>query len=253
LTVEHHQLRRNVDSEVDGILSADPTERATQLRGLREAFIPSLITIDGDDRCVRNAVRWSQLPETSQPLIDAMVAKQLLLKERRYAAGNGQVGEVVVEVPHDSPLHQWGELDNWLRERRRHLAAAKDLQRQVPGWEANGHNSSWLLSGTRLIDAEIVADNEEFRDGLAYSRDYLIASRRNENIRLLNENQRHHDELTATNQQLDEARAFAASTTETLAVAQRQALLLGRRARVLQAALIAMTVIALIAIIVAIW
>jgi hypothetical protein len=253
LTVEHHQLRRNVDSEVDGILSADPTERATQLKGLREAFIPGLITIDGDDRCVRRAVSWSQLPETSQPLIDALVAKQLLVKERRFAADNGQLGEVVVEVPNDSPLHQWGELDNWLRERRRHLTAAKDLQRQVAGWETNGHNTSWLLSGIRLIDAEIVADTPEFRDGLAHGRDYLIAARRAENIRLLDENQRHHDELTATNNRLDEAHAFASATTEALAVAQRQVLVLGRRARVLQVALIAMTVIALIAIIVAIW
>jgi hypothetical protein len=251
--VEHHEPRRNVDTEVDGILSADPAERASQLRGLREAFIPGLITIDGNDQCVRRAVSWSLLPETSQPLIDALVAKQLLVKERRYAEGNGQLGEVVVEVPRDSPLHRWGELDTWLRERRRHLTAAKDLQRQVPGWEANGHNSSWLLSGTRLIDAEIVADTEEFREGLAYSRAYLVASRRTENIRLLDENQRHQDELTATNSRLDEAHAFASATTEALAVAQRQALMLGRRVRVLQAALIAMTVIALIALIVAIW
>jgi hypothetical protein len=251
--VEHHEPRRNVDSEVDGILSADPSERATQLKGLREAFIPLLITIDGDDRCVRRVARWSQLPETSQPLIDALVAKQLLVKERRYAADNGQLGEVVVEVPRDSRLHQWGELDNWLRERRRHLTAAKDLQRHVAGWEANGHNTSWLLSGTRLIDAEIVADTAEFRDGLAHSRDYLIASRRTENIRLLDENQRNHDELTATTKRLEEAHAFAAAATEACAVAQRQALVLGGRVRLLQAALIAATVVALIAIIVAVW
>jgi hypothetical protein len=251
--VEHHEPRRNVDTEVDGILSADPTERATQLKGLREAFIPLLITIDGDNQCVRRVARWSQLPETSQPLIDALVAKQLLVKERRYAAGNGQLGEVVVEVPRDSPLHQWGELDNWLRERRRHLTAAKDLQRHVAGWKANGHNTSWLLTGTRLIDAEIVADTAEFRDGLAHSRDYLIASRRHENIRLLDENQRHRDELTATHERLEEAHAFAAATTEACAVAQRQALTLGRRVRLLQVALVAATVIALIAIIIAAW
>jgi Novel STAND NTPase 1 len=252
MTVEHHELRRNVDSEVDGILSADPTERATQLKGLREAFIPLLITIDGDDQCVRRVARWSQLPETSQPLIDALVAKQLLLKERRYAAGNGQLGEVVVEIPHDSHLHQWGELDNWLRERRRHLTAAKDLQRHVAGWEANGHNTSWLLTGTRLIDAEIVADTAEFRDGLAHSREYLIASRRNENIRLENENQRHHNELAAANKRLEEAHAFAAAKTEACALAQEQALMLSRRVRVLQAALIAMALIAAIAVVAAI-
>ena len=67
--MEHHEPRRNVDTEVDGILSADPAERATQLKGLREAFIPLLITIDGDNQCVRRVARWSQLPETSQPLI----------------------------------------------------------------------------------------------------------------------------------------------------------------------------------------
>jgi Novel STAND NTPase 1 len=251
MTVEHHQPRRSVDAEVDDILSTDPTERATQLERLREAFVHWLAAIDGDDKWVPRVARWSQLPEASQPLIDALVAKRLLVKERRGVGEHGQLGEIVVEVPQQSPLRHWGELTAWLRERRHHLATADDLQRRATGWDANGHNTSWLLSGTRLIDAETVADIAEFRDRLAHSREYLKASRRKENIRLLTENRRQHDELAAANKRLEEAHAFAAAKTEAWALAQEQALMLGRRVRILQAALIAAAIIAAIAVIAA--
>jgi hypothetical protein len=251
MTVERYELRRTVDTDVDDILSTNPTERADQLERLREAFIPWLATIDGDDQCVPRVARWGQLPEASQTLIDALVAKRLLVKERRGVGEHGQLGEIVVEIPQQSPLRQWGVLTTWLRERRHHLTTAEELQRRATGWDANGHNTSWLLSGRRLIDAETVADIAEFRDRLAHSREYLIASRRSENIRLEAENQRHHEKLAAANKRLEEAHAFAAARTEDCARAQEQALMLGRRVRVLQAALIAMAVIAAIAVIAA--
>jgi hypothetical protein len=233
-----------VDAEVNETLSADPGERARQLTLLREAFIPWLATIDGGNQYVHRVARWSQIPEASQPLIDALVAKRILVKERRGAGDRGEVGEIFVEIAHQSLLHDWTELHGWLRERRHNLNTADDLQRYAAAWEAGNRNADWLMSGTRLIDAENLADTTEFGDKVAHARDYLKASRRTENIRLEHESQRHHDALTAAVKQLDVARTHAAAAHE-------RALALARRIRLLQVALIATAILAVIGIIAA--
>lgn len=233
-----------VDSEVDDVLSDDPAERSRQLELLREAFIPWLATIDGRNEYVHRVARWSQIPEASQPLVDALVAKRILVKERRGVGDRGEVGEIFVEIAHRSLLHDWTELHGWLRERRHNLNTADDLQRYAAQWEAGQRNADWLMSGTRLIDAENLADTAEFGEQVAHTRDYLKASRRHENIRLENESQRHHEALTAAVKQLETARTHAAAAHE-----QAQALAI--RVRVLQVALIASAIIAVVAIIVA--
>ena len=103
-------MRCVVESEVDGVLSTDPTERRTQLERLRAAFIPWLATINPvNDQPLGRVARWSDLPAESHRLIDALVAKRLLLKDERD-------GEVVVEVALESLLRQWDALAGWLRE-----------------------------------------------------------------------------------------------------------------------------------------
>jgi hypothetical protein len=233
-----------VDSEVDDVLSADPAERTRQLELLREAFIPWLATVDGGNQYVHRVARWSQIPEASQPLVDALVAKRILVKERRGAADRGDVGEIFVEIAHQSLLHDWTELHGWLRERRHNLNTADDLQRYAAEWEADKRNPNWLMSGTRLVDAEYLADTAEFGEQVAHTRDYLKASRRHENIRLENESQRHHEALTAAVKQLETARTHAAAAHE-------QAQALTTRVRILQVALVATAIIALVAIIAA--
>jgi hypothetical protein len=256
-----------VNTEIDEILSANPIERANQLEQLRAAFIPWLATADaGNNQPARRVARWSELPEASRPLIDALVAKRLLVKERR--AGNdgaerGGLGEIVVEIGQESMLRQWDDLAAWLRERHHNLATAEELQRRAADWEADNHNPSRLLSGTLLIDAETVADTTEFRSRLAHTGDYLAASRRIENIRLETENQRHQaelaaaknelaaakNELAATQQRHEAAAALAAAQTEARSQAQELAFVLAKRLRSLKAALVGVSVIAVVALI----
>ena len=269
LTLAHYQqiggLRRVVNSEIDEILSANPTERANQLEQLRAAFIPWLATADpSNNQPARRVARWSELPEASRPLIDALVAKRLLVKERR--AGNdgaerGGLGEIVVEIGQESMLRQWDDLAAWLRERHHNLATAEELQRRAADWEADNHNPSRLLSGTHLIDAETVADTTEFRGRLAHTSDYLAASRRTENIRLETENQRHRAELAAAKNELAAAKnelaasqqrqaaaeALAAAQTEARSQAQELAFVLAKRFRLLKAALVGVSVIVVVA------
>jgi hypothetical protein len=271
LTLAHYQqiggLRRVVNTEIDEILSANPTERANQLEQLRAAFIPWLATAEpSNNQPARRVARWSELPEATRPLIDALVAKRLLVKERR--AGNdgaerGGLGEIVVEIGQESMLRQWDDLAAWLRERHHNLATAEELQRRAADWEADNHNPSRLLSGTHLIDAETVADTTEFRGRLAHTSDYLAASRRTENIRLETENQRHRAELAAAKNELAAAKnelaasqqrqaaaeALAAAQTEARSQAQELAFVLAKRFRLLKAALVGVSVIVVVALI----
>ena len=164
-------MRRVVQTEVDSILAADPAERRDQLELLRAAFIPWLATIDPDnDQPMRRRARWTDLPEASRPLIDAMVDKRLLVNDTRD-------GQVVVEVALESLLRQWDELAGWLREQRQNLKAADDLHRTAAAWRASDRDPAWLLTGTRLADAETLAAKPGFHDRLDPTRDFLHASR----------------------------------------------------------------------------
>ena len=105
-------------------------------------------------------------PEASRPLIDALVAKRLMVKDTRD-------GEMVVEVALESLLRQWDELAGWLREERQNLITADDVERNATAWATHHRDPAWLLTGTRLTDAETLANTPEFGDRLANTRDYL--------------------------------------------------------------------------------
>jgi hypothetical protein len=87
--------------------------------------------------------RWVDLPADSHPMVDALVAKRLLVKGRRD-------GEVVVEVALESLLRQWDALAGWVADEATDLKGADALEQAVRAWEQNGHHEDWLLEGTRL-------------------------------------------------------------------------------------------------------
>ena len=174
-------MRRVVQSTVDEILATDPGQRAHQLELLRAAFIPWLATISPDnDQPVRRVARESDLPQESRPLIDALVEKRLLVRDERD-------GQVVVEIALESLLRQWDDLASWLRQERQNLKTADQIERNATAWASNNNDSAWLLTGTRLTDAETLAERSGFSDRLADTRDYLTASRQAESQRLAKE------------------------------------------------------------------
>jgi WD40 repeat protein len=178
LTLAHYVeiggLRRVVQTVIDGILDEDPPTRRGQLELLRDAFIPWLATVNPDnDQPMRRVARWSDLPEASRPLIDGFVANRLLVKDRRD-------NEDVVEAALESLLWQWDDLATWLNDTWRELKAVDDLERAAAAWEHNNCHPDWLLSGSRLVDAEALADTAAFHDRLAATLEYLDASRQAE-------------------------------------------------------------------------
>ena len=207
LTVEQYEamggMRRVVETEINEVLATDSDQRGHQLDCLRAAFIPWLATVNPhNDQPMRRVARYEDLPEESRPLIDALVAKRLLLKDQRD-------GQVVVEVALESLLRQWDELADWLREQRQELQVADDVERADTAWRSNGKDPAWLLAGSRLADAEKVVSSPTFTQRMNPVREYLDASRQSENDRVAAEEERRHAELRNAQERQAQAEAHA--------------------------------------------
>lgn len=227
-------MRRVVTTEIDSILSGDARTRRQQLELLRAAFIPWLATVNPDnDQPLRRVARYADLPAASRPLIEAMVAKRLIVADTRD-------GVDVVEVALESLLRQWDVLANWLNDERHHLKQADELERGCAAWYSSGKSPDWLLTGTRLADAEALVARRQFAARLQPTRDFLTASRVAENQHLLAEQQ--HREAEVRN-----ALERAQHAQERQQTAERHAAILRKRSRVLHAVLTATAFVAVIA------
>jgi WD40 repeat protein len=233
LTVAHYEalggMHQVVQTAIDEVLATDPGVRAGQLELLRSAFIPWLATVSPDsDQPTRRVARDGDLPESSRPLIDALVEKRLLVRDERD-------GQTVVEVALESLLRQWEELAGWLREERQHLKTADDIERSATAWAVRDRDPAWLLTGTRLTDAETLATTAGFADRLAGARDYLAACRQVEDQRLAAEEEQRQAEVRFAQERQRTAEAHAAT--------------LRRRGRILQAVLVGTALIAVVAVV----
>ncbi|MFD4353589.1 TIR domain-containing protein [Nocardia sp. NPDC058518] len=245
ITLAHYEslggLRRVVQREVDELLDTDPEVRAGQLAILRRAFVPWLATINsGNDQPMRRPARWFDLPPESHPLLEEFVARRLLVKDERD-------GAVVVEVALESLLRQWDTLADWLRVEAADLEAADNIERAAQAWEQNGRRGEWLLSGSRLTDAEALAATPGFRERLNPVSGLLLASRRAEDQRFDEERRHREGELKAARERQQAAETLAATESRAKEDAQRSARALRRRSRILRAALALTMVAALVA------
>jgi WD40 repeat protein len=226
-------MSRVVESVVGSLLSDDRDARQHELEQLRRAFIPWLATIAPiGDVPLRRVARWFDLPADSHRLMDALVAKRLLVKDERD-------GEVVVEVALESLLRQWDTLAQWLREEATDLKGADALDQAARAWVQNGFKDDWLLEGARLTDAEALAAKSGFRDRLNNAREFLLASKQRED-------QRAEAALRAAQERHEAAMALAAAEGRAKQDAQR-------RARVLRSVLVVTVVIAVLAVVCAGW
>ena len=245
LTVAEYEsmggMAQVVQTEVDNLLAADPEQRQAQLDTLHDAFIPWLATINPDnDQPMRRLARWDDLPAASHPLIQAMVDKRLLVKDTRD-------GQAVVEVALESLLRQWDALADWLRIEAVDLKHADNLERAARAWTENGCGDEWLLPGSRLTDAESLAAKPGFGARLNPTREFLLASRRSEDQRVVDERRRHEADLQAARERQEAAEALAAAEGRAKEDAQRHASVLRRRTHVLRAVLALVVIAALVA------
>jgi WD40 repeat protein len=226
LTLAHYHrmggMRDVVNTEINEILSVEPVRRQEQLKVLRAAFIPWLATINpGNDQPLRRVARYTDLPADSHSLIDALVDKRLVVKDTRD-------GQVMVEVALESLLRQWDELAGWLSDQRQNLKAADDIERNATAWETHGRDAEWLISGTRLTDAETLAATPEFSKRLSDYDEYLRACRHAASERERLETERRERELREAQEHADTLR---------------------RRSRVLQAVVAVTALVAVVAVV----
>lgn len=170
-------MRDVVNNEINQVLPADGAERERAMALLRAAFVPSLVNINVENnRPLRRVAPESELPEAARPLIDAMVQRRLLVRDR------DERGRVVVEVALESLFEHWDDLRGWLDEQRDDLKNVHDIERSAAGWHAH-RNPDWLLTRSRLADAEKLAESPQFGARLAGVQEFLAASRQAEDRR----------------------------------------------------------------------
>ncbi len=88
-------MRRVVQTEINEVLATEADLRANQLDQLRAVFIPWLVTINpNNDQPMWRVARWVDLPADSPHMVDALVAKRLLVKGQRggHTVGHGFAG-----------------------------------------------------------------------------------------------------------------------------------------------------------------
>jgi WD40 repeat protein len=165
-----------VQTKIDKILSVDPTERASQLATLREAFIPYLATVSDQDEPLRRIALWRDLPPASIDLVDKFVDARILTKDRRVLEGHTGEQEVV-EIALESFLRQWDALAGWLRDEGEDLKAADELLRAASRWQASDLDPDYLHPAALLDKAEALAATATFGRKLEPTREFLVASR----------------------------------------------------------------------------
>jgi hypothetical protein len=128
-----------------------PATEEERLQHLRAAFIPWLVRIHPDTgEPMRRVAQLSEIPASSRPMVERLVAARLLVTDRRG-------GTDVIEIAHESLLRQWPALTSWLAEDRADLQLLSRLEPEAIRWDAaDPADKEGLLlpPGMRLTEAE---------------------------------------------------------------------------------------------------
>jgi len=187
LSVEDYEnlggIDRVVQTMIDSVLARDLAKRREQLLVLRKAFIPWLVSINPDnDQPMRRIALWDDLPPESHSLLDHFVTGRLLVKDRLSARSDIEGGDsdrkATVEVALESLLRQWDDLAGWFDEERENLKTAYDVERAAAAWDARNRDEAWLLAGSRLAAADLVAQLPGYAQRLSHAGAFLAASHR---------------------------------------------------------------------------
>ena len=185
------RIKGSIEAAVErALLAADsdpavPRDRKARLDLLRRGLIPWLAGIDPDTGEPRRRVaRLAEIPQEARPLIDHLVEQRLLATDVARDSG-----EVTIEPAHEALLRQWGLLEGWLEEDFENLTTLEGVKRAARDWAANGERAAWLShSGSRLAEAERIAERPEFKDFVSEAEQrYMARAREAEQARVRRE------------------------------------------------------------------
>ena len=104
-------LENAVRRIADGAL-LEMKDSETELRALRDAFIPAMVRLTEQGTFSRAVARWDDLPLAAFPLLNRLVETRLLVSGK---------AEGTLEVAHEALLRTWPTLKDWLDESRQEL------------------------------------------------------------------------------------------------------------------------------------
>jgi WD40 repeat protein/DNA-binding SARP family transcriptional activator len=147
--------------EREGGLSGALVRRADQVfkrlslggqNAARQVFL-QLVTIADNDEYVRRRVHRQSLqtsePQLTDEILERFGAQRLLTFDQDPASG-----DATVELAHESLLHVWPRLSNWVDEVKEELLMRSALNAALTEWEASGRDPSFLLAAGRLAQHE---------------------------------------------------------------------------------------------------
>jgi WD40 repeat protein/class 3 adenylate cyclase len=231
-------LSRRAD-EIYGSLSPEEGEAARQL------FL-RLVTLGEGVEDTRRRVRRVELDAlasnktTMERVIEAFGRYRLLTFDMDPVTKGP-----TVEVAHEALIRNWGRLREWLDASRADLRTQRKLMGEATEWERSSKDRSYLSTGARLAQFEVLAEGASRPGGIALTseeREYLQASIDERDRQAKAEQERQAKELELARQAAEKAEQ-AAQSAQQAAKAQRSA---ASRLRYLVAGLAIFLVVAII-------
>ncbi len=129
---------------------------------VRQLFL-RLVTLGEGTEDTRRRVLWSELSfyndGDDDPMNDVL---ETFTKYRLLTGDNDpQTREPTVEVAHEALIRQWQRLRDWLADNRDNIRTQRQVVAAVNEWHQNNNDDSYLASGMRLNQFELLLDNND--------------------------------------------------------------------------------------------
>lgn len=158
-------VARTADEVHDGLGAADRSR-------LRELLLRMILVVDDRGRAVRRRVPVAELDQDAD-LLGLLTAARLVVVDQDEA-----------QLCHDSLLHAWPRLQDWIVENRAGLLVRRRLGDAADGWHEAGRPESGLYGGDQLASVRAqLAGNVGAFHMRRVEHDFLDASHRAEHRR----------------------------------------------------------------------
>lgn len=142
---------------------------------IRQMFL-RLVTLGEGTEDTRRRVRWSELSfydGDTDPMADV---RDTFTKYRLLTGDNDpQTREPTIEVAHEALIRQWQRLRDWLADNRDNIRVQRQVVAAVNEWHQNDSDKSYLASGMRLEQFELLLDSSDIALTLE-EKSYIVAS-----------------------------------------------------------------------------
>ncbi|MBC8098985.1 MAG: WD40 repeat domain-containing protein, partial [Armatimonadetes bacterium] len=150
-------------------------------------------------------------PQTVQEILDLMTAadSRLLITSREIKASDDTRTAPVTyfEVSHEALIREWERFKTWIADNLEDLRYGGELLKAAADWNQGGRDSAYLLTGNRLLRAELWVQNA---DANPLQREFISASIAARATRDAEREQQAERELTLQKQAAARLRGFVA-------------------------------------------